>query len=176
MDLGQFVAAYQVKPADAVVVRKENLGIFDHYVIYLGKDRFNQHKFIANYGDGIKFISNDEFIKFVRTYVPVKINRFTGTETQRSIAVRRALSRLNEKAYNLIINNCEHFANWVQRGLPSSEQVENFGKGMAVVGGIITLTGLTTKNKNAALIGGLIASLGLMMIGVSVVVDNKEIK
>jgi hypothetical protein len=171
MTVDQFITAYEVKPADAIVVKKENFGILDHYVIYLGKDRHNEHKFIANYLDGIKFISVLELIKFLKTYVPVSINRFVGSELQRGAAVKRALSRLNEKAYHLILNNCEHFANWVQKGLPTSKQVEDFGKILALIGGGIGISGLLSKNKGAALIGTLIASLGLIMIGLSV--ENK---
>ncbi len=38
--------------------------------------------------------------------------------------VERAKARLNEKAYNLVLNNCEHFAIWCKTGLSSSFQVE----------------------------------------------------
>ena len=38
--------------------------------------------------------------------------------------VRRARSRLGERRYNLLRNNCEHFCNWCQLGECRSEQVE----------------------------------------------------
>ncbi len=167
MTIEQFINAYKVRPADAIVVKKENFGILDHYVIYLGKDK-NEHKFIANYLKGVKFISALELIGFLKTYVPVSINRFVGSEIQRGMAVRRALMRLNEKAYHLILNNCEHFANWVQKGMPSSKQVEDFGKIIALLGGGIGVSGLLSKDRGTALIGALIASLGLIIIGLSV--------
>jgi hypothetical protein len=38
--------------------------------------------------------------------------------------VRRARSRLGERRYHLLTNNCEHFCNWCQLGESRSEQVE----------------------------------------------------
>lgn len=167
MSIDQFIKAYNVRPADAIVVKKENFGILDHYVIYLGKDEFGEHKFIANYTKGIHFIKPFELIKFLKTYVPVRINHFVGNDTQRFAAVKRALTRLNENAYNLILNNCEHFANWVQKGLHKSEQVEDFGKALAITGVGVGVAGLFAKDENVAFIGLLTSALGLLAIGVS---------
>lgn len=167
MTIEQFITAYNVKPADAIVVKKEKFGILDHYVIYLGKDDLGEHRFIANYTKGIQFIQPWELIAFLQSYVPVRLNRFIGNELQRVAAVRRALARLNERAYNLILNNCEHFANWVQKGLPKSEQVEDAGKVLAVTGAGMGLIGLTSKNEDVAMVGLLTAALGLLAIGLS---------
>lgn len=40
--------------------------------------------------------------------------------------IQRAESRLGEKQYNLLFNNCEHFATWCVTGVSKSQQVENF--------------------------------------------------
>ena len=40
--------------------------------------------------------------------------------------IQRAKSRLGEKEYNLILNNCEHFARWCITGNHHSYQVRNF--------------------------------------------------
>ncbi|MGB3510143.1 MAG: lecithin retinol acyltransferase family protein [Microcoleaceae cyanobacterium] len=40
--------------------------------------------------------------------------------------IQRAESRLGEQKYNIIFNNCEHFANWCITGVIYSQQVENF--------------------------------------------------
>ncbi|PNW51389.1 UNVERIFIED_CONTAM: NC domain-containing protein [Euhalothece sp. KZN 001] len=43
------------------------------------------------------------------------------------VVVRRAESRLGEKArYNLLFNNCEHFATWCKLGYAYSQQVKDF--------------------------------------------------
>lgn len=40
--------------------------------------------------------------------------------------IRRAESRLGEQKYNLLFNNCEHFANWCKTGVNFSQQVADF--------------------------------------------------
>lgn len=42
------------------------------------------------------------------------------------VVVTRAESRLGEQKYNLLFNNCEHFANWCKTGVSESEQIKNF--------------------------------------------------
>ena len=42
--------------------------------------------------------------------------------------VQRARSRLGEKGYNIVTNNCEHFARWCVTGKSVSTQVENVRK------------------------------------------------
>lgn len=160
MSIQQFIFGYNIRPADAIVVKKENFGILDHYVIYLGIDQFGEHKFIANYSAGVRFLPMWQIVQFLKAYVPVRLNRFVGNEIQRQSAVHRALSRLNENSYNLILNNCEHFASWVQNGTPESEQVENFGKALFFGGALLGLIGLATEDENLTGVGLLSAALG----------------
>jgi hypothetical protein len=42
------------------------------------------------------------------------------------VVVRRAESRLGEKKYNLLFNNCEHFATWCKTGIATSRQIQEF--------------------------------------------------
>ena len=42
------------------------------------------------------------------------------------VVVRRAESRLGEKKYNFLFNNCEHFATWCKTGISYSIQIKNF--------------------------------------------------
>jgi hypothetical protein len=55
--------------------------------------------------------------------------------SNREAVARRAESRLGESGYNLIFDNCEHFARWCQTGDSYSEQVNN---ATGVIGGIAT--------------------------------------
>ncbi|BCG02438.1 hypothetical protein PPGU19_070060 (plasmid) [Paraburkholderia sp. PGU19] len=48
--------------------------------------------------------------KFYETFSPDKI-------------AERALGRLDEDGYDLVFNNCEHFAVWCATGVHESEQV-----------------------------------------------------
>ncbi len=160
--IDNFVRVNQLRPADAFVVNKQFFKILDHYVVYLGKSMGN-HIFIANYTKGIKILQLNDIAMFLAKYVPVRINRFKGNEFQRNEAIERALSRLDENAYHLIVNNCEHFTNYVQYGTPKSNQVKEAGLSLAVVGAVTGIAGAASKNDNAVIGGILIAGLGLIL-------------
>jgi len=42
------------------------------------------------------------------------------------VTLRRAMGRLGEQNYNLLFNNCEHFAHWCKTGRHRSRQVEGW--------------------------------------------------
>ena len=42
------------------------------------------------------------------------------------VTLRRAMGRLGEQRYNLLFNNCEHFAHWCKTGRHRSSQVEDW--------------------------------------------------
>ncbi|OKH39690.1 NC domain-containing protein [[Phormidium ambiguum] IAM M-71] len=42
------------------------------------------------------------------------------------VVIHRAETRLGERKYNLLFNNCEHFATWCKTGINYSQQVVNF--------------------------------------------------
>lgn len=42
--------------------------------------------------------------------------------------IQNAKKCLGQKEYNLVVNNCEHFAIWVKTGVHQSHQVESFVK------------------------------------------------
>ena len=41
------------------------------------------------------------------------------------VTLRRAMGRLGEQDYNLLFNNCEHFATWCKTGRHRSGQVDS---------------------------------------------------
>lgn len=43
------------------------------------------------------------------------------------VVIERAASRLGEQRYNLLTNNCEHFATWCKVGKNESRQIMNYG-------------------------------------------------
>lgn len=43
-----------------------------------------------------------------------------------NVVVSRAESRLGEENYNLLFNNCEHFATWCKTGISDSKQIRDF--------------------------------------------------
>lgn len=131
MTINQFIRTNRIRPADAIVLQKKFFGMVDHYAIFTGYYN-GEPRFIANYTKGVQIIERKEMGSFLQVLVPVKIERFKGSETQRTTAVRRANSQIGKRAYSYIHNNCEHFKNWVQTGKPRSEQVEKVTQGLAV--------------------------------------------
>ena len=68
-------------------------------------------------------------------------NQFSPAET-----VRRARSRLGENAYNLIFNNCEHFALWCKYGTSRSVQVERAAATAVVLGAVAAITYIAVES------------------------------
>lgn len=166
-DIAYFIRVYNLQPADTIVVKKRFFGILKHYVVYLGNDKIGKPVFIGNFPEGVRTISTRKVLDWLKTYKPIRINRFVGSNIQRQEAVNRALSRLDEDAYNLILNNCEHFKNYVQYGINKSMQVENVGKGLIVAGSIAALTNMDNEDKTVAKLGLLGIALGGLAIALS---------
>jgi len=70
-------------------------------------------------------------------------NRFSPVEI-----VSRARSRLGEKAYNLLFNNCEHFALWCKYGTSKSVQVEKAITTAVVLGVVAAITYMAVESDN----------------------------
>lgn len=152
MKIDQFIKLNGVRKADAIIVRKKILGLLSHYVIYLGRESeyeqdgrsmykgwgYDGHIFMANMGDGVHILREGHLNGYLKYLEPNKINRFQGNDWERAKAIERALMHQDEKSYNLILNNCEHFANFVQEGRRYSKQSQNAGLAL----GAILLLGL----------------------------------
>lgn len=59
--------------------------------------------------------------------------------------IRRAGSRIGEENYNLITNNCEHFAMWCKTGVSESSQVKQIFNYAAKTG--VTGYGINHQNR-----------------------------
>ena len=145
-----------LKPGDVIGVRRK--GIYEHYAIYIGNDRVIHYCGEGNdFGGTVSIHEADisEFIKDARScfvvwfdkgipykiqsettflfngsldyynggFQKVKRNTFSAEET-----IKRAKSRIGETEYNLITNNCEHFAMWCKTGVSESSQVKNIAR------------------------------------------------
>jgi hypothetical protein len=65
---------------------------------------------------------------------PVSVRHYASSQDPEAV-IARAMSRLGEGNYNLIFNNCQHFARWCATGDHLSEQVNS---AVAVTGTIAT--------------------------------------
>lgn len=168
MNINLLVLELNLKPADAVVLNKKFFGMIDHYAIYLGSFGVVP-QFVANFGGaGVKILEQHEVETWLKEYVPVKVDRFPGPDKKRPEALARAMSKIGQKAYSLVWNNCEHFKNFVHHGLPTSSQVTKVGGAMVVGGFGLGLIGIDRRNENLQLwalflilVGALVAALGI---------------
>ena len=87
---------------------------YTHHGIYYG-----DNKVIHYYNNKIRRTSLLKFSQGQKIYV-----KEYKKCAPASLVVKRAKSRKGEKLYNLIFNNCEHFAYWCKTGKHKSEQVE----------------------------------------------------
>jgi hypothetical protein len=158
MILEQFISINNILPGDAVVVKKSEIGVLDHYLIYLGQN-WGEHKFIANYIYGTRILTAKELQRYSLTYGVERIRRFIGNPVQRNAAVQRALSMRDVASYHLLFNNCEHFANEVQNNSAYSQQTRTFGAGMALTGWAVAAASRSGAGKG---VGAVMALLGFM--------------
>ena len=140
-------------------------------LIFMGYNNFDEPVFVANYRSGVRVVPNSDMERFLEVMKPQSVERFNGSDNQRNIALERAESRIGERAYNYITNNCEHFKNWVHNGENYSSQVDNAGSAALVVGAGAVIGGLATKNKGVAALG-----LGALLLGAILKSSAKETK
>ena len=104
--------------ADHLQVRRQH-GLFNHHGIDLGDGT------VAHYLEG-REILRSPLQDFSRGQ-PLSLVPYPDRMcSPAGVTLRRAMSRLGEQNYNLLFNNCEHFAHWCKTGRHRSEQVENW--------------------------------------------------
>ena len=111
-------APEQLVPGMHLIVYRRG---YTHHGIYLGDGRVVHYAGRIKYPHGlIEEISLAEFSEGRALRAEKwRTGRFNGNEI-----VRRARSRLGERRYDLLRNNCEHFCNWCRLGENRSFQVE----------------------------------------------------
>ncbi len=93
-----------------------NYGGFTHHGIYCGSGK------VIHYGAEGKIC--EESLDRFTCGRSISIQKYRHSSHSKKV-VSRARSRLGEKNYNLIFNNCEHFATWCKIGSSRSKQIEN---------------------------------------------------
>ena len=102
--------------ADHLSVPRQH-GLFLHHGIDMGDGT------IAHYLEGREILRSplEEFKRGLETSVVEHDH-----PSPAGVTLRRAMSRIGEQRYNLLFNNCEHFASWCKTGRHQSGQVESF--------------------------------------------------
>ena len=103
--------------ADHLQVPRQH-GLFNHHGIDLGDGT------VAHYLEGREILRSPT-AEFSRGE-PVVVVRYSEPCSPAGVTLRRAMGRLGEQNYNLLFNNCEHFAHWCKTGRHRSSQVENW--------------------------------------------------
>ncbi len=104
--------------ADHLKVPRQH-GLFDHHGIDLGDGT------VAHYLEGRKILRSPKE-DFSLGLAMSLVEYPPGTCSPPGVTVRRAMGRMGEQNYNLLFNNCEHFAHWCKTGRHRSNQVEDW--------------------------------------------------
>ncbi|ACK70658.1 NC domain protein [Gloeothece citriformis PCC 7424] len=108
---------------DQIYVYRELLnlqGLYEHHGIDCGDGTVIHYR---KPSEMIERTSLDIFTRGNPTYIKEYPQGFSFIP---EIVVQRAESRLGEQKYNLLFNNCEHFATWCKTGINDSKQVRDF--------------------------------------------------
>ena len=101
--------------ADHLEVPRQH-GLFNHHGIDLGDGT------VAHYLEG-REILRSPLADFSQGQ-PVSVVEHADASTP-GVTLRRAMGRIGEQNYNLLFNNCEHFAIWCKTGRHRSSQVDS---------------------------------------------------
>jgi hypothetical protein len=108
----------QLLPGTRLSVRRR---AYFHHGIYVGHGRVIHY---AGWFHSARGLIEEVTLEQFAEGRPYNIGRTPADRTSGGQIVQRARSRLGERSYHLLRNNCEHFCNWCQLGQCRSEQVE----------------------------------------------------
>ncbi|BAU62864.1 NC domain protein [Stanieria sp. NIES-3757] len=95
-------------------------GVYQHHGIDCGDNT------VIHYRKPSEIIERTSLSIFTRSN-PIYIKQYyEGFCFIADVVVERAESRLGEQKYNLLFNNCEHFATWCKTGINDSKQIRDF--------------------------------------------------
>lgn len=116
-----------MQPGDHLFVQKFRVGstaVYTHHGVYVGDDQVIHY---AGYANGLRDRSNQKVAMITLQAFAggqqVRIKHYGSQRLPHNVAVARAFERLHEDKYNVVTNNCEHFANACCTGEHRSEQV-----------------------------------------------------
>ena len=116
--------------------------MYSHHGIYVGNGKVIHY---SGFVDGISSgkIEHTNLENFSRNN-SIFINRHKYRKYTGSEIVTRAYQRLGEDWYNVLLNNCEHFAYWCIMGWHKSPQVNNILASIRIAAELATDSDLST--------------------------------
>ena len=139
----------ELKPGDHVCFDR---GLYSHHAIVEEVDETHGNVTVIEYGAdpneaASKTSKNVVFSAPWKAKISRKKLKFLDEQFNKVIhkvslpaqeVIQRARSRIGEEAYNVFVNNCEHFANWCKEGDSKSDQAVNLvSLGAAAIGAAI---------------------------------------
>ena len=117
--------------ADHLQVPRQH-GLFHHHGIDLGDGT------VAHYLEGREILRSP--LEAFSRGQPVSLVPYDPQACSAAgVTLRRAMGRLGEQNYNLLFNNCEHFAHWCKTGRHRSAQVEGLLQSAVLAGARLLL-------------------------------------
>ncbi len=108
---------------DHIRVRRNRM--YHHHGVYIGNGRVIHFSGTGSeISAGGRVIVEDSIADFAKDGVVMVLNVPPDKRLSLETILARAKSRLGETDYNLIDNNCEHFASWCVEDKPISKQVK----------------------------------------------------
>lgn len=128
----------------------------DH--LYVSRGTYTHHGIDCGDGTVIHYREGEAITRSTGPYFALGETIYVkpyGVSDPPDVVVRRAESRLGERDYNLVFNNCEHFSTWCKTGEHRSEQVDTV-VAASLAGGVV----------GGVLLGGVFAAPALAAAGV----------
>ena len=126
----------QIRPGDVIFVERAG-NLYRHYGVYVGDGEVIHYSSEdGDFGENISIHKTvmERFLDGAGKYYICRFpkqSRIKGYHlyTKRE-TVERAYQRLGERRYDLLNNNCEHFAVWCQTNISNSSQVKMLENGL----------------------------------------------
>ncbi len=124
-----------LQSGDVIAVSREKIGfrIYDHYGVYIGNGRIIHFARESGdlFGSDPATVLEADLDHFIDTSKCVYVVRYPGNEKSPMAVVKTAKLLLGTTHYNIIFNNCEHFAVYCKTGIHTSTQTRNAIKGIS---------------------------------------------
>ncbi len=136
---------YALNPGNHIKVRRK---MYSHHGIFIGEDE------VVHYSGEVKNRDCAQVCKvsleaFLQGGIPSVVEHRNTLFSPDEI-VTRALSRVGEAKYDLVFENCEHFATWCTVGKKQSKQVLRAVTGIFASAGVVLLIAGKTALKIAS--------------------------
>jgi len=110
----------------------------DH--LYVSRGTYFHHGIDCGDGTVIHYREGESITRSSKPFFAlgetIRIKPYVDSDSP-EVVVERAESRLGERDYHLVFNNCEHFAAWCKTGKHRSQQVETVAAAAAVGGALL---------------------------------------